>query len=165
MKINQTLGKLTPAHPDLLPILASVREKYGIPEIAPGDATLAEFLGVDNMPDIEAIRDEIERELRKVPDFLPEKSQLIHKIIDAKENDFPYPEITMAMLGDVSARFERAMAKADFATREKLANWLIHSVALHQNKAVVKGYIPMTTADALITPIFPSYFSLFLKTQ
>jgi len=37
MKITKTLGKLTPAHPDLLPILASVRKKYGIPEIAPGD--------------------------------------------------------------------------------------------------------------------------------
>ncbi|MBT7325460.1 MAG: hypothetical protein HN855_09890 [Anaerolineae bacterium] len=42
-------------------------------------------------------------------------------------------EITMAMLGDVSAYFERVMAKVDFSTREKLINLLIHSVALYQN--------------------------------
>ena len=76
-----------------MPILASVRKKYGIPEIAPGDPTLAEFLGADNMPDIEVIRDEIEQELRKVPDFLPEKAQMIFKILEAKENNFDYPEL------------------------------------------------------------------------
>jgi len=64
------------------------------------------------------------------------------------------PEITIDTLGDVSARFERAMAKADFATREKLVNLLIHSVALHKKKAVVKGYIPVITTDALTTPPF-----------
>lgn len=93
MQINQALGKLTPAHPDLLPILASVREKYNIPEIAPGDPTLAEIVGADNMPDVEAMRDEIEQELRKVPEFLPEKAQLVFKILEDKENDFAYPEM------------------------------------------------------------------------
>ena len=68
------------------------------------------------------------------------------------------PEITISMLGDVSARFERVMAKADFATREKLTNLLIHSVALHQKKAVVKGFIPMTTTDALTTSSLRSGF-------
>lgn len=93
MLITKALGKLTPAHPDLLPILAFVREKYGIPEIALGDETLAEILGADNMPDVEAMRDDIEQELRKVPDFLPEKAQLVFKILEAKENDFAYPEM------------------------------------------------------------------------
>ena len=62
------------------------------------------------------------------------------------------PEITMDILGDISARFERAMGKADFATREKITNLLVQSVALHKKKAVVKGYIPMTTTDALSLP-------------
>jgi hypothetical protein len=62
------------------------------------------------------------------------------------------------MLGDVSARFERVMAKADFATREKITNLLVHSVALHKKKAVVKGYIPMTTTDALNTAFTRSPF-------
>ena len=59
---------------------------------------------------------------------------------------------------DISARIQRSMAKADFAAREKLVNLLIHSVALHQNKAVVKGYIPMTTTDALITSSLSACF-------
>ena len=93
MQINKLLGKLTPAHPDFLPILTSVREKYDIPEIAPGDETLAEIVGADNMPDVEAMRDDIEQELRKVPDFLPKEALLIYKILEAKEQDFPYPEL------------------------------------------------------------------------
>ncbi len=59
------------------------------------------------------------------------------------------PEITMAMLGDVSARFQRVMAKADFATREKLANLLINSVTLHKDRAIVKGNIPVIRGDVL----------------
>ena len=59
------------------------------------------------------------------------------------------PKITMAMLGDVSACFQRAMANADFVTREKLANLLINSVALHADKATVKGNIPVIKGDVL----------------
>ena len=65
----------------------------------------------------------------------------------------------MDTLGDISARFHRAMAKADFATRKKITNLLVHSVVLHEKKAAVKGYIPMTTTDALTTPSFRSAYS------
>jgi hypothetical protein len=56
----------------------------------------------------------------------------------------------MDMLGDVSARYQRVMAKANFATREKLVNYLVNSVTLHPHKAVVQGNIPLSTDDALI---------------
>ena len=58
-------------------------------------------------------------------------------------------EITLDMLGNVSARFQRAMSKADFPTREKLVNLLVSSVTLHTHKAVVKGNIPVISGDAL----------------
>jgi site-specific DNA recombinase len=61
------------------------------------------------------------------------------------------PKITMDMLGDVSARFQRVMPKANFETREKLVNLLINSVTLMTSKAIVKGNIPITSLDALIT--------------
>ena len=54
-------------------------------------------------------------------------------------------------LGDVSARFQRAMAKADFPTREKLVNLLVNSVTLMTDKAIVKGNIPVTKMDVLTT--------------
>jgi site-specific DNA recombinase len=61
------------------------------------------------------------------------------------------PEITMEMLGDVSARYHRVMPNADFATREKLVKFLINSVTLYPNKAIVEGIIPVTSLDALVT--------------
>jgi site-specific DNA recombinase len=60
------------------------------------------------------------------------------------------PLITIDMLGDVSARFQRVMTKANFATREKLVNRLVNSVTLYSHKAVVRGTIPLVTDDALI---------------
>ena len=67
-------------------------------------------------------------------------------------------EITFDKLGDISAHFQRAMAKADFATREEIVNLLVQSVALYKQKAVVKGFIPMTTADALAKTPFQDVF-------
>jgi hypothetical protein len=60
------------------------------------------------------------------------------------------PEITMEMLGDVSTRYHKVMANADFATREKLVNLLVNSVKLFPSKAVVEGIIPVTSVDALV---------------
>jgi site-specific DNA recombinase len=60
-------------------------------------------------------------------------------------------EITMDMLGDVSARFERAMKKASFDKRQKLANLLINSVTLFPEKAIVAGNIPVIQSDVLST--------------
>ncbi|MBI3169573.1 MAG: hypothetical protein HYZ22_13905 [Chloroflexi bacterium] len=58
-------------------------------------------------------------------------------------------EITLDMLGDVSARFSRVMAKADFAKRKKLVNLMVNSVTLYTHKAVVKGRIPVIRGDVL----------------
>lgn len=40
MKEAHLLGKLLPSHPDILPILEEIREKYQIPEISPTDNSL-----------------------------------------------------------------------------------------------------------------------------
>ena len=61
-------------------------------------------------------------------------------------------QITLAMLGDVSARFQRVMSKADFPTREKLVNLLVNSVTLWPDKAIVAGNIPVTNLDVLSLP-------------
>jgi len=51
MKESQFLGTLLPSHPDFLPIEEAIREKYGLPEISPGDEEIAEiFLGDDRIP-------------------------------------------------------------------------------------------------------------------
>ena len=88
------------------------------------------------------------------------------KTLEAKKKAIPshtesagQTEITLDMLGDVSARFQRAMAKADFANREKLVNVLVNSVTLYTRKAVVKGNIPVIRGDALNPSNLASSFS------
>lgn len=40
MREALVIGKLLPTHPDILPILLEIREKYKIPEISPGDDSI-----------------------------------------------------------------------------------------------------------------------------
>ena len=37
MKETELLGTLMPPHPDILPIIENIREKYQIPEVSPED--------------------------------------------------------------------------------------------------------------------------------
>jgi site-specific DNA recombinase len=71
------------------------------------------------------------------------------KAAQGQQESLAQPEITMDMLGDVSARFSRAMANAAFDKRQKLANLLINLVTLFPGRAVVQGNIPVTNIDAL----------------
>jgi site-specific DNA recombinase len=72
------------------------------------------------------------------------------KTVPGQQDDPGRPEITTEMLGDVSARYHRVMANADFVTREKLVNLLVNSVSLYPNRAVVQGNIPVILGDVLI---------------
>lgn len=72
------------------------------------------------------------------------------KAVLSRQESLGQPQITMDRLGDVSARFQRVMAKANFEKREKLVNLLVTSVTLYTNKATVKGNIPIDKLDALI---------------
>lgn len=42
MKESQFLGTLLPSHPDFLPIVQAIREKYNLPEISPDDDPITE---------------------------------------------------------------------------------------------------------------------------
>ena len=52
-------------------------------------------------------------------------------------------EISWPDLQDLSAVYKRTMDKADFKTKEKIANLLINRVMLYPDKAVVEGIIPV----------------------
>jgi hypothetical protein len=69
MLINQALGKLTPAHPDVLPILEEIRERYQIPEISPLDNSLQVLLRHELEFDWKAIHAEIQEKLKNTPDI------------------------------------------------------------------------------------------------
>ena len=93
-------------------------------------------------------------ELKEQKDKIANRRKVLEgkkKAIQSQQESIQQPKITVDMLGDVSARFQRVMAKADFPTREKIVNLLVNSVTLHPNKAIVKGNIPIDKLDALAT--------------
>jgi len=92
-------------------------------------------------------------ELKEQKAKIANSRAVIQEKIKAAQNrkEETQPEITMEMLGDISARYHKVMANADFATREKLVKLLINSVKLYPNKAIVEGIIPVASIDALIT--------------
>ena len=74
MKEAQLLGKLLPTHPDILPIMREIRDKYQIPEISPHDDSLKELLRYGLEIDWETVHAEILEKL-KGKDLLPQKAR------------------------------------------------------------------------------------------
>jgi site-specific DNA recombinase len=106
------------------------------------------------------ILDAYREEVISLPDLKEQKVIISNRrrVLEAKKNavlsqseSLGQPQITMDMLGDVSIRFQRVMAKSDFSTREKLVNLLVNSVTLMTDKAIVSGNIPVTSVDVLNT--------------
>ena len=60
--------------------------------------------------------------------------------------------ITPEMLGDLSSRYRRAMANADFTARRQIVESLVTGVTLYPGKAVVSGVIPID--DGGLRPLF-----------
>lgn len=71
MKESQFLGTLLPSHPDFLPIEQSIREKYNLPEISPGDEEIADIFLGDEIISFEEFRKDIENQIRQNLSFLP----------------------------------------------------------------------------------------------
>lgn len=74
MKEVQLFGKLLPTHPDILPILDEIREKYKIKDIKPDDDSLKELLKFGLDIDWDAIHAEILKQVKET-DLLPEKAK------------------------------------------------------------------------------------------
>ena len=92
-------------------------------------------------------------ELKQQKATLANNRKVLEAKIKAAQNGLEssrQPEITMEMLGDVSARYHRVMAKAGFEKKQKIVNLLVNSVTLFPNRAVVEGIIPVSSVDALI---------------
>lgn len=100
-------------------------------------------------------------ELKEQKDRIAQRRQVLEtkrKALLSRTESLGQPKITLDMLGDVSARYRRIMAKANFQTREKLVNCLVDSVTLYPKRAIIQGTIPLIAKDALIpahsSPVF-----------
>lgn len=71
MSQSKLFTSLLPSHPDLLPILQEIREKYAIPEIGPEDEGIHELLLSDSDLNLEEIQKEIYQKVREIPDLFP----------------------------------------------------------------------------------------------
>lgn len=115
-----------------------------------------ELIQLDNQE--KRILDAYREEVINLEELKAQKEKIANrrKTLEASKIARPSPiegtepkKITMGMLGDLSARYQRVMKKTDFQTREKLAHLLVSVVSLYPNKAVVKGNIPVISVDAL----------------
>jgi hypothetical protein len=61
MKESELLGRLLPGHPDIIPIIEKIREKYQIPPINPEDDDITQLL---------LTNDEVHQDIDECPVFL-----------------------------------------------------------------------------------------------
>ena len=122
--------------------------KLGQIEKEIGKLTLQESRIIDayreGVIDLEELKDQKEK-INERLDVLESKKKAALSYVEGPGQ----AEIPKSMLDDLSVRYQRVMANADFETKSKIANLLINRVFLHQEKAVVEGNIPVEDIDAL----------------
>lgn len=98
MKETQFLGTVFLESPLIFPILENIREKYDIPDLDPTKDGLKERLlqEMENDQEIDwkAVRQDLENEIRKIPDLLPPELAFFYKVIEAKKALPPEPTFT-----------------------------------------------------------------------
>jgi len=80
MKEAQIIGKLLPTHPDILPILEEIREKFNIPPISPTDESLKILLEFDLEINWKAVHGEILERVKETDIFL-DKTIRIYRLL------------------------------------------------------------------------------------
>ena len=104
MRVSKFLGALLPTHPDFLPIIQELREKYQLAEISPDDDPIEEVcLGNEIIP-LKEFRRDIENLVRENLGFMPPDTKKLYvsaKILSAmtefKELEILTAETKIAM--------------------------------------------------------------------
>lgn len=83
MKESKLLGTLLPSHPDLIPIVQAMREKYNLPEISPDDEPINKIYLGDEIIPLEEFRQDIENQLCKNLNFFSPETIKLYKLTKA----------------------------------------------------------------------------------
>ena len=83
MKETQILKILSPAHRDFIPILESIREKYGLKK----NEVLQDFIWEFDENKLTAIRQDIEKQVRSNPDYLPPPLKPVFDVINRPDGE------------------------------------------------------------------------------
>lgn len=92
MKETELLGKLLPGHPDILPIIENIREKYGIPPINPEDDPTEILLTRDDI-NWEVVEKDIETQVESIPLFDDAETKYIQSIKRLQGASLDFPEL------------------------------------------------------------------------
>jgi hypothetical protein len=84
MKETKLLGSLLPSHPDAIPIIEKIREKYQLPEISPDDDPITEIYLGDEIIPLEVFRQDIENIIQESDFFITPESDLYKIYKNAK---------------------------------------------------------------------------------
>lgn len=95
MKETLLIGTLLPSHPDFIPIIQAIREKYKLAEISPDDPPIEEIYLGDEIVPLEEFRQEIENRILENLSFLPPKTANFYRSIKgiSQTNNFQELEL------------------------------------------------------------------------
>lgn len=91
MKETEFLGKLMPGHPDVLPIIESIREKYSIPPVDPED-DIDEILLTRDDIDWDAVKQDIDAQVKDFPFFDEKETAYLQGLRTITNLPFDAPE-------------------------------------------------------------------------
>ncbi|MCB9109614.1 MAG: hypothetical protein H6634_00035 [Anaerolineales bacterium] len=98
MEERKFLGTILIHSPKLFPILEGIIDKYDIPEIEPANDGIRERLlaelEAENEIDWEAVKADLDTEIRNIPDLLPPELQYMHNLLEGKDTLKLEPEFT-----------------------------------------------------------------------
>jgi hypothetical protein len=93
MKESELLGKLLPGHPDILPIIENIREKYQIPPINPEDDDITQLLLTNDEIPWDAVRRDIDDQVHEIPLFSDVENEYIRKLRDLNKSLDSFDEL------------------------------------------------------------------------
>lgn len=118
MQESKLLGTLLPAHPDIQPILWTIRQKYGIPDVIPGDDSSREYSLSGDIIDWNAVREELDFRIRFESNMIPPEVARIQMMVEARKKlpEFlTYSEpITPKLKEDVDMLYKQYLQLYDF---------------------------------------------------
>lgn len=95
MNEAELLGEPFPSHPDVIPIIKNIREKYQIPPIDPEDEDITELLLTNYEIDWEAVRRDIETQVKNIPLFEGAEVNYIQTLKRLRDSSLDFPEFVI----------------------------------------------------------------------
>ena len=94
MNEAELLGELFPSHPDIIPIIQNIREKYQIPEVRPEDDINGILLARDDI-DWEAVRQDIQAQVNNSAIFANNQFAALNKFAQLQNTRWIFPNYSL----------------------------------------------------------------------